>query len=171
MQIRASVRLFANSLTPDLQRKVRALSGAGKARLLESIGLGLVSIAKRSFATDSTLRPLAWKNKKDGTPSTLTKSTRLRKSLQAKVSGSGVVVSSDAPYAAIHQLGGLTRPHVIRAKRKKALAFGGKVFKKVNHPGSRIPARPYLPFCRDGSLTVTAARNVTALITQQVEGS
>lgn len=53
------------------------------------------------------------------------------------------------PYAAIHEFGGVTRPHVIVPRRKKFLVFRGRddklVFaRKVNHPGSRIPARPYL---------------------------
>lgn len=52
-------------------------------------------------------------------------------------------------YAAIHEHGGTTRPHVIRAKAGGYLAFPGRdgntVFRKsVNHPGSKIPARPYL---------------------------
>lgn len=47
-------------------------------------------------------------------------------------------------YAAIHQFGGQTRPHVIKPRNKKALAFGGRVVKQVNHPGSKIPARPFL---------------------------
>jgi phage virion morphogenesis protein len=61
-------------------------------------------------------------------------------------------VGSNLAYAAIHQLGGKTKPHVIRAKRAKALAFGGIFRRQVNHPGSDIPARPYLPITADGRL-------------------
>lgn len=53
-------------------------------------------------------------------------------------------VGTNKIYAAIHQFGGQTRPHVILPRNKKALAFGGRVVKKVNHPGSKIPARPFL---------------------------
>lgn len=53
-------------------------------------------------------------------------------------------MGSDRPYAAIHQFGGQTRPHLIHPSRKKALAFGGVVVKSVKHPGSKIPARPFL---------------------------
>ena len=53
-------------------------------------------------------------------------------------------VGTNKVYAAIQQLGGKTKPHVIAPRNKKALAFGGKVVKKVNHPGSTIPARPFL---------------------------
>jgi hypothetical protein len=31
---------------------------------------------------------------------------------------------------------------VIKPKLKKALAFGGRVFKQVKHPGARLPAIP-----------------------------
>lgn len=61
------------------------------------------------------------------------------------------------PYAAIHEFGGRTRPHVIEAKPGKYLAFrstaggflrgnkDGMVFtKRVNHPGSVMPERSYL---------------------------
>lgn len=47
-------------------------------------------------------------------------------------------------YAAIHEYGGRTAPHIIRPKNKKALAFGGRVVKQVNHPGSKMPERSFL---------------------------
>lgn len=61
-------------------------------------------------------------------------------------------VGTNVVYAAIHQLGGQTKPHVIRAKRARALRFGGIFRKSVNHPGSKIPARPYLPITADGQI-------------------
>lgn len=58
------------------------------------------------------------------------------------------VYSSGVPYAAIHEYGGRTRPHMIFPKNARALHFmvaNGEVFAgKVNHPGSRIPERSYL---------------------------
>lgn len=60
----------------------------------------------------------------------------------------GQIGPEGIPYAAIHEFGGKTRPHRIEPRNAKALAFqmGGKdVFARyVNHPGSNIPARPYL---------------------------
>ena len=53
-------------------------------------------------------------------------------------------VGSDRVYAAIHQFGGRTSSHVIEPRYKKALAFNGVVRKSVRHPGSNIPARPFL---------------------------
>ncbi|MEY4427461.1 MAG: hypothetical protein RLZZ182_150 [Pseudomonadota bacterium] len=54
------------------------------------------------------------------------------------------VVGTNKAYAAAHQFGATTRPHVIKPKVKRALAFGGVVVRQVNHPGSKIPARPFL---------------------------
>ena len=60
----------------------------------------------------------------------------------------GRVFSRGIVYAAIHEFGGKTRPHLIEAKNAKALHFmmdGKEVFAKyVNHPGSKIPERSYL---------------------------
>lgn len=59
-----------------------------------------------------------------------------------------VAAGKDVPYAAIHEYGGTTKPHVIEATKAQALHFhvGGKeVFaKRVNHPGSRMPERSYM---------------------------
>lgn len=60
----------------------------------------------------------------------------------------GEIGPQGIPYAAIHEFGGVTRPHKIEPRNADVLAFQiGKenVFAKfVNHPGSKIPARPYL---------------------------
>lgn len=54
-------------------------------------------------------------------------------------------------YARIQEFGGKTRPHVIVPRNAAVLAFewpkkgaGVFFFAKVDHPGSDIPARPYL---------------------------
>lgn len=76
-------------------------------------------------------------------------SNRLRNSLRATkatVSATGVTssIGSNVKYAAIHEFGGTTRPHVIRAKGG-ALKFmiGDRVLlrKQINHPGSKMPER------------------------------
>lgn len=60
----------------------------------------------------------------------------------------GQIGSQGVPYARIHEFGGTTRPHIIEPRNKKALRFmgaGGETFAKiVRHPGSKIPARPYI---------------------------
>lgn len=55
------------------------------------------------------------------------------------------VVGTAKPYAAAHQFGAVTKPHVIRARNGKALKIPGVGFRRsVNHPGSTIPTRPFL---------------------------
>jgi phage gpG-like protein len=96
--------------------------------------------------------------KRDGSAATLRKSGTLAKSIRLiSADASGLTLGSDRPYAAIHQLGGRTPAHVIRAKNKKALNIPGIGFRKsVNHPGSNIPARPYFPVDSLGQLTPAA---------------
>lgn len=57
-------------------------------------------------------------------------------------------LTSNIHYWRIHEFGGKTRPHTIFPRNKKALHFfvkGNEVFAtKVDHPGSLIPARPYV---------------------------
>jgi phage virion morphogenesis protein len=64
------------------------------------------------------------------------------------------VVGSNKKYAAIHQFGGKTGPHIIRPKRKQALFWPGAKHpaRSVNHPGSDIPARPFLKLT-DGDMS------------------
>lgn len=49
-------------------------------------------------------------------------------------------------YAAIHELGGQTPPHDIVPREKHALYWEGAAHpvKKVHHPGSVIPERPFI---------------------------
>ena len=58
------------------------------------------------------------------------------------------VASAGVPYAAIQEYGGRTPPHDIVPVKARALAFAGAagtVFaRRVHHPGSTIPPRPYL---------------------------
>jgi phage virion morphogenesis protein len=56
---------------------------------------------------------------------------------------------SNLAYAHIHQEGGQTKAHTIRPNLAKALRVNGRFFKKVEHPGSRIPARPYMGVPQD----------------------
>jgi len=60
-----------------------------------------------------------------------------------------VFSSGDVKYAAIHEFGGTTAPHIIYPKKALALSFvnsgGEQVFaRQVNHPGSKMPERSFL---------------------------
>jgi phage virion morphogenesis protein len=74
----------------------------------------------------------------------LQRSGGLASSIVQDYSATMAAVGSNKVYAAIQQFGGRTRAHVIRAKNKRALSFGGILVRQVNHPGSNIPARPFL---------------------------
>ena len=69
---------------------------------------------------------------------------KLKQSIEVRVEENRVIIGPDTDYAAFVEFG--TRPHVIEAKNKKALAFkvNGQtvIVKKVNHPGTR--AQPYV---------------------------
>lgn len=76
------------------------------------------------------------------------------------------VKSTGVPYAGIHQFGGRTRPHEIRPRNVKALFFNGQFYAKVNHPGSRIPARPMLPLDAKGNPTPEAQARIQQAVNQ-----
>ncbi len=62
-----------------------------------------------------------------------------------KISPHHALIGSSVPYAGIQQCGGKTRPHDIRPRHAKALYLAGIGFRrKVSHPGSVLPARPFL---------------------------
>jgi phage gpG-like protein len=68
--------------------------------------------------------------------------------------GGAVVYGSNMRYARIQQEGGKTRAHEIKARNGAALSFTGGdgrrvVRRSVKHPGSEIPARPYMGVPRD----------------------
>ena len=93
-------------------------------------------------------RPTKFKPKADGSPATLKKTSLLVAGINGRVEGNTIVISSPRVQSSILHFGGKTKPHVILPRRKKALAFqmaGKSVFaKRVNHPGSVFPARPYM---------------------------
>lgn len=108
--------------------------------LMREIAAQLHGAVEDNFAQQG--RP-AWLGiKRDGM--ILQKSGRLANSIVEYSDNDTAVVGTNVEYAAIHQFGGETRPHVILPRNKQALAFNGRVVKKVNHPGSKIPARPFL---------------------------
>lgn len=79
---------------------------------------------------------------------TLIKSGYLRDSINAagpQVAATSVEVGTNVPYASVHQEGAVIPPHVVKARRGKALRIPGIGFRRqVNHPGGEIPARPFL---------------------------
>lgn len=93
----------------------------------------------------------------------------LAASIQADWDNDQAVAGTNKAYAAIHQFGGTTRPHVIKPRYKRALAFGGVIVSQVNHPGSKIRARPFLNLT-DGDMDdmLTTAQD---FVNEQIQSS
>ncbi len=100
----------------------------------------------------------------------------LRRKINSQFEESGTDITGSVGlaliYGAIHEYGGVTRAHVIRARKAKALAFqmGGQTIirKSVQHPGSKMPERSYLR----SSLRENKARikgNIAAAVAQGVK--
>jgi phage gpG-like protein len=99
----------------------------------------------------------------------------LRGSITTQMGGEGDrqwgALGSNLVYAAIHELGGRTRPHEIRPRRGRALRWLGRdgmVFaRRVRHPGSVIPARPYLRPAIEHALERLQAAHMPAALTAE----
>lgn len=74
----------------------------------------------------------------------------LADTIRYQADNTGVRIGTNRIYGAIHQFGGKTSAHIIKPKKKQALAWpGGRhPVRGVNHPGSDIPARPFLGVSR-----------------------
>ena len=146
----------------ELQAMLRRLEASGHdlTPAMRKIAATLANVVEDNFAAQG--RP-TWtpseRAKEDG-GMTLQDSGRLASSIATDYDATSAVIGSNVAYARIHQFGGETKAHVIRPTNKRALAFGGHVVKSVNHPGSKIPARPYLPVSPGGSLQPDASREV-----------
>lgn len=103
-----------------------------------------------------------------------TKTGVLRDSIEAEVTGDGTQVSvrlfsqGEVRYAAIQEYGGHTPAHDIVPNKGEALAFlagGRRVFARiVHHPGSTIPARPFMgPALNDMAAQITDELKAAAL--------
>ncbi|MEE6042739.1 phage virion morphogenesis protein, partial [Avibacterium paragallinarum] len=112
------------------------------APLMRTIAGTMQSAVDQNFQAGGRPKWLGVKSRPNGSP--LIDSGALRNSIRASWDNDEAIVGTNLAYAAIHQFGGKTKPHKIKPRYKKGLAFGGIVRKSVNHPGSNIPARPFL---------------------------
>jgi phage gpG-like protein len=156
-----SFKITRNDISPKLAKL--AATAKRPEPVLRAMGTTFMSITMGNFNdAGAEYRPKPWANKTDGTASKLQASITLARSFHLTVTNVSATVSNPTIYAAIHQFGGKTSPHEIRPKNKKALAFGGGVYAKVNHPGSNIPARPFFPVDAGGKLTLAAEEKIAA---------
>ncbi len=146
--------------TQALQNSLSELEGRLKNRrpLMANLARILHNAVDDNFAANGRpgWKPLKYPRPRGGS-GILQSSGHLRNSMTTQADNNRAVVGTNVVYAAIHNFGGQTSPHVIRPKNGKALAFGGKwsgrgkkrrysgtVVAQVNHPGSKIPARPFM---------------------------
>ena len=139
--------------------------------LLTAIGQEMVTSTQRRFETGTAPDGSRWVRSlaalREGRQ-TLIKTARLRDSNTYNVTSTDVEVGTNVEYAGVHQDGAQTRPHTIAARRARALAIPGIGYRrKVNHPGSTIPARPFLGVSRQDetiihNLTEDWMRKITA---------
>ena len=87
--------------------------------------------------------------------------------LKTRVKG---IVINRAKYAAAVHDGATIPPHKIRARKKKALMFtmGGDtvIVRSVNHPGSKIPANPWLANAADRVATRNGFRFTRTVVSE-----
>lgn len=126
----------------DLHRKLGDLSP-----VMRTVASIMEASVQRNFEEGG--RPVKWtpsKRVRAGGGQTLVDSGRLKNSITSRSTAASAEVGTNVKYAAIHQFGGKTKPHVIKPKNKKSIFFPGAAHpvKMVNHPGSHIPARPFL---------------------------
>jgi len=103
-----SIRLSRDLVSPALRRLARGV--ADKPRLHRVMGEIVVQTAKAAFNSPGE-RAETWAPKKDGTPARLRKNNVLARSPRVlSYDSAKATVGSNLRYAAIHQLGGKTRP-------------------------------------------------------------
>lgn len=135
-----------DAILSRLARRLGDLSGP-----MDAVGQLITESVRRNFKEGRSPDGTPWKKSRRAIAQqgqTLVDTGRLRTSISHQAHSDHVEIGTTVAYAPIHQFGGKTGPRVIRAKNGKALAFtiGGKLIfrKSVNHPGSTIPARPFL---------------------------
>lgn len=126
----------------DMQRRTGDLRPA-----MKIVGETVLASILRNF--ESGGRPVPWKPSKRSAKTggkTLIRTGELMRSINYRAGSNRVVISANKKYAAIHQFGGKTPAQIISARVKKALYWPGAKHpvKSVRHPGSLIPARPFL---------------------------
>jgi len=153
------IKIEAKSVTGMLAQAAHGMEDASP--LMASISTELHSQTEDNFAAEGRPKWLGIQPRKGREGGQILQDTgQLAASISTGSDATSATIGSNKVYAAIHQLGGKTRPHVIRPRNKQALAFGGRVVKSVNHPGSNIPARPFLPVNAEGNLQPEAEQGV-----------
>ncbi|MFZ6748524.1 phage virion morphogenesis protein [Undibacterium sp. Ren11W] len=160
----ADININSKELEAALNQAMSKI--AQPALLMESVAATLVSVTAQNFLAQGRPHWLGLKKPSDKRKGgmILQDTGRLRDSIVGSHTDTSATIGSNVVYAAIHQFGGQTKPHVIAAKNGKALKFNGRYAKKVNHPGSKIPARPFLPVDGHGNLQAEAVSAIESVV-------
>ena len=117
--------------------------------VLAAVGNLAVKSVKQNFRVGG--RPTRWVETEKPKGKTMIGAGALMRQIHYKVDNdeSGVtIMTGPQKYAAILHFGGKTPAHEIWYKNKRALSFMWHgvpaIYGKVKHPGSSIPARPYM---------------------------
>lgn len=145
--IRIDVKVDDREVRAALARLRRRLTNLRP--VLDVIGQKMVTSTLRRFETERGPDGRPWKQsaraRREG-GQTLTKTGRLRGSLTHNAADDYVEWGTNVEYAPIHQFGGRTPARTIVPRYAKALFWPGArhPVSRVRHPGSLIPARPFL---------------------------
>jgi len=128
-----------DGISPELTKMAKRFSN--RRPILKVMGASLVSVSQEAFRNPSFKQPLMG-------------SGALRRALRVgAVTNNAVTVSVDRVYAAIHQYGG----KIVAKGKSLHFMMGGKdVFVK----SVVIPARPYMPFDDNGTMTPAGQKRV-----------
>ena len=130
-----------NELLTALQHRLTDLSP-----VMKHIAGIMEDAVKKNFKEEGRpkWKPSGRADKRGG--KTLQDTGLLAASITSSSDANTAAVGTNRIYAAIHQFGGKTSAHKIRPRDKKALFWpgAGHPVMEVNHPGSVIPARPFL---------------------------
>lgn len=143
---------YQDAEVQDMARRLgSALGRVSFQPLMEVIGAHLITSTQLRFEQGKGPGNVSWpvsRRAQQGGGQTLMLTRRLYDSIAQDgplATAQNVEIGTNVEYAAIHQFGGTIGPHVIEARRGKALFIPGIGFRRrVNHPGSIMPARPYL---------------------------
>lgn len=143
---------YQDAEVQDMARRLGATLGRVNFKpLMEVIGAHLITSTQLRFEKGKGPGGVSWpvsRRAQQGGGQTLMLTRRLYDSIAESSdvrSDTRVEIGTNIKYAAIHQFGGTVGPHVIEARRGKALFIPGIGFRRrVNHPGAAMPARPYL---------------------------
>lgn len=139
-------------------------AGQDMSPVMSGIALELERQTEKNFEAEGRPKWLGIQPRKGREGGKILQDTgQLAASITSSSDAASATVGTNKVYAAIQQRGGKTSPHVIKARNKKALAFGGHVVKSVNHPGSNIPARPFLPVDAQDNLQPEAESAILGL--------